>query len=97
LISIKKLSLGGPVWYTLLMNQIIFFCGSYLIFVACAVTPLFLLKKDRGGKVLRDIIFVFGVATTSWVIAHVLKGIIAHPRPDIVGALIKPDDTYSFQ
>lgn len=45
---------------------------------------------------MRTLFIIFGSSVFAWVIAHVLKDIIAHPRPDLALALITPDSLYSF-
>jgi undecaprenyl-diphosphatase len=78
------------------MNTIIIFCAEYLIYVSAlyAFARIVLTKKDKDY--IKILIIVFGSAVIAWIIAHVLKDIIAHPRPNLANALIKPDSVYSF-
>jgi undecaprenyl-diphosphatase len=78
------------------MNQVIIFCGVDLIFIASAYAIInVFLKRDRKHA-FQELVIVFGSAVLAWLLSHVLKGIIAHPRPDLTHALITPDDTYSL-
>ncbi len=78
------------------MNQVIIFCAVNLIFIASlyAFINVFF-KRDRKHQ-LQELVIVFGSAFLAWFLAYVLKGIIAHPRPDAMNALITPTSTYSF-
>ncbi|MEI6810881.1 MAG: phosphatase PAP2 family protein [Candidatus Nomurabacteria bacterium] len=78
------------------MNQIIFFCGTYLIYVSIVFTVLYLFFKGDKKHLIRNLIVLLGGATLSWIAAHFLKDIIAHPRPDLTLALLEPNDIYSF-
>ena len=78
------------------MNQIIIFCASYLIYIGAVYAGFHVLLKHERRHYIQHGFIIFGSAVCAWVIAHVLKGAIAHPRPDFASALIIPDDTYSF-
>ncbi len=77
------------------MNQIIIFCATYLIYISALYAFYHVLSKHEKKHHIRHIIIIFGTAVLSWIVAHFLKGVITHPRPDVV-TLIKPDDLYSF-
>lgn len=77
------------------MNQIIIFCATYLIYISALYAFCHIIFKREKKHHIRHVIIIFGTAVLAWAVAHFLKGVIAHPRPDIV-ALIKPDDVYSF-
>lgn len=78
------------------MNELIIICAKYLIFVSILYTLFFVIKTYGREKSVRYIVVIFGGAVTAWVVAHFLKGIVAHERPDAVYALLVPDDRYSF-
>ena len=78
------------------MNQVIIFCATYLIYVSIAAAAFHIFFKHEKKHHLRHIVIIFGSAVFAWLIAHVLKGQIAHERPNLVNALIVPDDRYSF-
>ncbi|MCF7843435.1 phosphatase PAP2 family protein [Candidatus Gracilibacteria bacterium] len=78
------------------MNQIIIFSAEYFIFISALYVFVHMILMRKNKNYLQQIIIIFGSAVFAWVIAHVLKGIVAHPRPGLVNALIVPDSTYSF-
>ena len=78
------------------MNQIIYFCATYLIFIAALYAMYRVLTKHEEKHRLRHIIIVAASAPLAWAASHFLKGIIAHPRPDLTLALLQPKDLYSF-
>lgn len=78
------------------MNQIIFFCATYLIYVSVLFAVYFAFYKGDKKHLIRNLIIFFGGATLSWIINHFLKNMIAHPRPDLTLALLEPNDPYSF-
>jgi undecaprenyl-diphosphatase len=75
------------------MNTIIIFCAQYLIFVAIGYVAA---RSLQGKHKIEHVLISLCTALLAWVVAHFLKGIIAHPRPDSMHALIVPDDMYSF-
>lgn len=78
------------------MDTLIIFCASYLIYISALYAVLHVFLKHDKKHQIRHLIIIFGSAVSAWVVAHFLKGMIAHPRPDLIQALIKPDDSYSF-
>lgn len=78
------------------MNQIIFFCATYFIYVSIIFTTTYLFLKGDKKYFLRNLIVTLGGATLAWIIAHFLKDFFAHPRPDLTLALLEPNDPYSF-
>lgn len=78
------------------MNQIIFFCATYLIFISIFYAIVYIFVKRDRKYFIRDVIFLLGTATLSWVVAHFLKNIVESPRPEVLYPIIKPDDIYSF-
>ncbi|MFA6608347.1 MAG: phosphatase PAP2 family protein [Candidatus Paceibacterota bacterium] len=78
------------------MNQIIIFCANGLIFISALYAFVHIILKHERRHHVRHIALIFGSAVLAWVVAHLLKNIIAHPRPDLTGALIAPDSLYSF-
>lgn len=78
------------------MDQIVIFCATYLIYISIFAAAFHVFFKHERKHHLRHIVIIFGAAVFAWVIAHVLKGQIAHERPNLVNALIVPDDRYSF-
>ncbi|HCC05857.1 TPA: hypothetical protein DEP94_00610 [Candidatus Nomurabacteria bacterium] len=78
------------------MNQIIFFCATYLIYVSVFYVVYYSFYKGDKKYLIRNLILVIGGATVAWVINHFLKNIVAHPRPDLALALLLPNDPYSF-
>ncbi len=78
------------------MNLIIIFFAKYFIFVIIVAVGLYLLSFYGHTKHFYKKSFVlFGSALFSWILAHILKDIIKHPRPDEALAMIG-DGTYSF-
>lgn len=77
------------------MNELIIIFAAYLIYIAALYSALYVFWKHDKKYFLRDFVFLLGTALISWGIAHILKDVIAHPRPD-VEALIIPDDKFSF-
>lgn len=78
------------------INEAIIFCATYLIYIAAVYAVLHVfLKHDRRHHLLH-VATVLGSGLIGWVIAHILKPLIAHARPDLTTALIMPDDLYSF-
>lgn len=77
------------------MNQIIVFCAEYFIYLSIFIVGVYALfaihTKYRVWQSLCTVVF----AMTAWVIAHLLKAIVMHPRPE-VSQLIVPDSLYSF-
>lgn len=92
------------LWYTRkyiqvnfnLMDQIIIFCASYLIYISIFAAAFHIFFKHEKKHHIRHSVIIFGTAFFAWVVAHVLKGQIMHERPDLALALIVPDDRYSF-
>ncbi len=78
------------------MNFIILFCAQALIFIAIAYAVLHVYFKHERKHHVRHILMVLGTALFSWIAAHFLKDVIAHPRPDLTIALLQPDSVYSF-
>lgn len=78
------------------MNLLIIFCAQALIFIAVVYAVLHVYFKHEKRHHIRHIAMVLGAAVLSWVMAHFLKDIVAHPRPDLAMALINPGDPYSF-
>ncbi len=78
------------------MNELITIFGGYLIYVSVVYAVVTLFWKHDRKHFFRDAFFLLGTATVSWILAHFLKNIVAHPRPDLEGALIMPNDPYSF-
>ncbi len=81
---------------TMLMNELIIICAKYLLFVSALIVIVALCRKGITKRGVKNFVVIFGSATLAWVVAHILKGIIAHPRPDLAVAIIMSDDTYSF-
>lgn len=78
------------------MDLIIIFFAKYFIFVIAIAVGLYLLSFYGHTKhFYKKTFIIFGSALFSWVLAHVLKDIIKHPRPDEALAMIG-DGTYSF-
>ena len=78
------------------MNLIIIFFAKYFIFLIAIVVGLYLLSFYGHTKHFYKKSFIlFGSALVSWILAHVLKDIIKHPRPDQALAMIG-DGTFSF-
>lgn len=78
------------------MNLIIIFFAKYFIFIIAVAVGLYLLSFYGHTKhFYKKAFIVFASALSAWVVAHVLKEIIKHPRPDETLALIQ-DGTYSF-
>lgn len=78
------------------MDQVIYLCGTYLIFVSSVYAVFFVFFKRDRKHFFREVILVLGTAVLSWLIAHYLKDFFAHARPDVLKTLIIPSDTYSF-
>ncbi len=78
------------------MNQIIFFCATYFIYISILYAVYFVFYKGDKKHLIRNLILLIGGATFVWIINHFLKDIIAHPRPDLTLALLEPNDPYSF-
>lgn len=78
------------------MNELIIICAKYLIFISAAYAFFHVVIKHERKNHIRHVVTIFGSAVFAWVIAHVLKNAVAHPRPDALHALIVPDDVYSF-
>ncbi len=78
------------------MDQIIYLCGTYLIYVSAMYAVLFIFFKRDRKHFFREIILTIGTGVLAWVMGHYLKDFFAHARPDVLNALIVPDDTYSF-
>ncbi len=78
------------------MNELIIFCGVYLIYISVFYAVLHVFLKHEKKHHVRHIITILVTAVFAWIVGHVLKGVIAHPRPDSISALIIPDDVYSF-
>lgn len=78
------------------MNQIIFVCASYLIYVSVVYAIYIAFYKGDKKHAVRNLVILLGGASLSWIIGHFLKNIIAHPRPDMAVALLEPNDMYSF-
>lgn len=78
------------------MNQIIFFCATYLIYISVIYTIYFAFYKGDKKHLIRNLVILLGGASFAWIINHFLKDIIVHPRPDLALALFEPSDPYSF-
>ncbi len=78
------------------MNQIIILTAGYLIYISVLYAAFYVFWKRDRKHFIKDTIFLLGAATISWILAHVIKDYIAHPRPDAALALLIPDDPYSF-
>lgn len=78
------------------MNQIIYFCATYLIYLASIYAFLHVVLKHERRHHIKHIAIIFGSGVTAWIVAHFLKNVIAHPRPEIVNTLLVPSDIYSF-
>lgn len=80
------------------MDKIIIFSATYLVYVSILYTIFYLFWNFKNDKkvLLKDLLFLFVTAAFSWVIAHFLKTIIAHPRPDPENAIIAVNDIYSL-
>lgn len=78
------------------MNIFTIFAAEYLIFIAALYAVLHVLLKHEKKHHIRHIASVLGGAVCAWVIAHFLKDLIAHPRPDLSNALVPDNDPYSF-
>ena len=76
------------------MNSIIFFGGTYLIYIA-AIYAIYTLWKQRSFFMYKSVI-VFSISVMSWTVAHILKIVVASPRPDVVAPIITVDDIYGF-
>lgn len=71
-------------------------CASYLIFIAVAYACACVFFSHDQTHRPRRIAIILGSAVVAWVLAHALKDVIAHPRPDGSLALLVPNDGYSF-
>ena len=78
------------------MNQIIIFCAANLIYISVFYVLIKVIFKRDKKDYLIKILIVLISGVVAWVVAHILKGVIAHPRPDLTNSLITPDATYSF-
>lgn len=78
------------------MDQIIYFCGTYLIYISAIYAVLFIFFKRDRKHFFREVVLTLGTGVIAWVIGHYLKDILAHPRPDVLKTLITPDDIYSL-
>jgi undecaprenyl-diphosphatase len=78
------------------MNEIISICAKYLIFVSILYASFYVITTQGRKRFLRHAVVIFGSAVGAWVVAHFLKNMIAHPRPDALKALFTADDPYSF-
>lgn len=78
------------------MNQIIIFCADNLVFVSILYSVVYVIWKHERRHHIKHIVIILGSGLFAWVVAHVLKDIIAHPRPDLTNALVVPDSLYSF-
>ncbi len=78
------------------MNQIIYFCATYLIYIASAYAFLHVILKHEQRHHIKHIAIIFGSGIMAWIIGHFLKNVIAHQRPDMANALLIPNDIYSF-
>lgn len=78
------------------MNLIILIVGKYFIFVIALFVCVYLFSLyGNTKKFYKNVFYIFSSTVFAWIIAHVLKDIIKHPRPDQLLSLIK-DGTYSF-
>jgi undecaprenyl-diphosphatase len=78
------------------MNEIIIICAKYLIYISAIYACGYVILRHERKHHIWHIVIIFGSAVVAWLIAHVLKGQIGHPRPDAALALITPEDQYSF-
>jgi undecaprenyl-diphosphatase len=78
------------------MNQVIIFCSQYFIYLSALFALLVIIYKGDVQYKIKNFVLVFGSSIIAWAFTHFLKNIIAHPRPDLIHALVVPDSLYSF-
>lgn len=78
------------------MNHLAIFCAEYLIFIAALYSVIHVVTKHERKHHLRHIVIIIGGALLAWVVAHVLKDLIHHPRPNLSNPLVPENDPYSF-
>lgn len=78
------------------MNLIIYFFAVVLIFIAIAYACVHVYFKHEKKHHIRHVVSILGAAVTSWLVAHSLKSLIGHLRPDLTHTLVTPIDPYSF-
>lgn len=78
------------------MNHLAIFGAEYLIFIASAYSIFHVITKHERKHHVRHIVIILGAALCAWVVAHFLKDIIRHPRPDLANPLVPENDPYSF-
>lgn len=75
-------------------DRIIIFFANYLLYILIILTIIYAFKADFGKFNFKNPFSVFkkrvgflldtlGLATISWLVAHILKGIVRAPRPFI--------------
>ena len=78
------------------MNSIIYFCATYLIFIASAYAIFHVVFTSETKHYVKHIGIILGSAMLAWIVSHFMKDLIGHPRPDLSLALLQPNDPYSF-
>lgn len=77
------------------MNTVILFCAVVLIFVSIVFAFFRVFFRHEKKHHVRHIAMLMFTSLASWQAAHVLKNVIAFPRPDLAGALFQPLTIYS--
>lgn len=78
------------------MNSIWIFAAEYFIYISTLLAVSYVLFMHERRHHLQHIAVIVGSAIIAWALSHVLKDLIAHPRPDLTMALVIPDSVYSF-
>lgn len=76
------------------MNLIIFFSGSYLIYIA-VLYAFYVLWSQRKFFMFK-VVTIFSTTAVAWMVADLLKNLVESPRPNVTPQLIFPNDIFSF-
>lgn len=78
------------------MNEIIYIFSALPIFIAIFYALFHVITKHERRHHIRHILIISITSVLSFLVAVILKNIIAHPRPDLTQAIFMPNDIYSF-
>lgn len=78
------------------MDYFSIFIAEYLIYIMSVYVVIHVFLRREGKNNIQEALIVILSAVAAWVLAHLLKNSIAHPRPDLALAVVSPDSVYSF-
>ena len=80
----------GLAHQSAIFDQVIIFCAVWLPWLVGALAIIIALSLASRDRVPRRAAFIISVPIIAWLIAHVIKIILAWPRPTLVFDTVQP-------